>query len=268
MANNTPQESIRRHLPKGRSLPAGFDDFVRVVPAAAVQWNDLDAYSLKPSARREAVPFFRLPDGGLVALWYHGSSPAVVHIGGHGELQVLATDFDNFLKGLAARCSGLPDFDEGEESVRIPGIRGKPDVSGLPEFQRQFDEWFQQHTSLLTPDSTPEAEALRQRVFAIAERMLGDGLCRVYTQSSSWWSMRYRIEREQEELRITYLDYGEWYEVPAKYHLGEEVQSLLRLAKSKRLTRYELEVCSPGIVSVDNDRQLVLVPPGFEPTQV
>jgi len=43
-----------------------------------------------------AVPFLRRSDGGLVAFWYRGEPPCIVYIGAHGELEVLAPDFDEF----------------------------------------------------------------------------------------------------------------------------------------------------------------------------
>ncbi len=55
---------------------------------------------------KEAVPFLRLPDGAVVAFWYHSPSPAIVLIGGHGESKVIAQDFDNFLKGIGASALG------------------------------------------------------------------------------------------------------------------------------------------------------------------
>jgi hypothetical protein len=107
-------DQIHRRIPENRELPARFDDFVRANIPFAVEWNDLDAYDLAPTATQEAVPFLRLPDGGLVALWYHAASPAVVHLGSEGEVAVVAHDFDDFLKRIGARSSGLPDFDEAD----------------------------------------------------------------------------------------------------------------------------------------------------------
>jgi hypothetical protein len=261
MQNWTKAEQVRRRVPKGRKLPARFDDFLRAKLPFRVEWNDLDAYGLKPSATMEAVPFLRLPDGGLVALWYHAAEPAVVHIGGHGELKVVASDFDNFLRGIGARCSGLPDIDEGEESFYVPGVRGKPNGARVASLQEKFDKWFKQHTSLLEPHRSPETEALRQRVHKIAENMIRDGRSSVYTPSSPWWSMSFRIERVGDDLSITYLDYGEWHSLPTGYELAEEIAALFKLVKNKERLRYELTACSAGIVSIDRDRELILVPP-------
>lgn len=254
-------DQVRRRIPKGCKLPARFDDFLRAKPPFAVEWNNLDAYCLKPTATKEAVPFLRLPDGGLVAFWYHAAPPAIVHIGGHGELKVIAHDFDDFLKGIGARCSGLPDFDEADHAFRVPGVKGKPTREGLPALQERFEAWFKKHTSLQEPLATPEAEALRQRVHRIAEEMIRDGRSKVYTLSSPWWSMSFQIERTDMDLSISYLDYGKWYPVPKKYNLVQEVIALLKLTKHKNRSHYELSACSAGIVSIDRDRELLLVPP-------
>lgn len=256
---------VRRHVPRGYELPPRFDDFVRAEPPYRVEWNDLDSYSLKPTATKEAVPFLRLPDGGLVALWYCDPSPAVVHIGAHGELQVLARDFDDFLRALAVKRSGLPDFDEANEPFRAPGVSGRPNTKELPVLQARFQDWFKRHTSLREPLTSPEAEALRQRVFQVAERMVHDGLSKVYTAASPWWSINFRVERGRKEVSVTYLDFGKWYPVPKKYRLRDEVPALLGLVLHKARSQYDLTVCSPGIVSIDRDRELLLVPPGYKP---
>ncbi|HJT35142.1 MAG TPA: hypothetical protein VJ783_24160 [Pirellulales bacterium] len=254
-------DEIRRRVPNGRMLPARFGDLLRAELQFRVEWNALDDYGLKPSAMNDAVPFLRLPDGGVVALWYHSVEPAIVHIGAYGELQVIASNFENFLSGIEMRCCGLPDIDEGEASYSVPGVCGRPDLAGLPALQEKFDKWFKQHTSLLEPFVSRETELLRKRLLRIAEDMIRDGCSKVYTLSSPWWSMDFRIERDDEELSITYLDFGEWYRVPTKYKIGGVIEALLSLAKNKKLRQYEVSICSAGIVSIDRDRELVLVPP-------
>src|SRR4051812_5525573 len=131
MSRHIDDNQVRRRIPAGRELPARFDDFLRAGPPFVVEWNDLDFYCLRPAACEQAVAFLRLPDGGLVALWYSGPSPAVVHIGAHGESMVIARDFDDFLRALAARCTGLPDFDDGGPPCLVPGVTGMPDREGL-----------------------------------------------------------------------------------------------------------------------------------------
>jgi hypothetical protein len=257
-------DEVRRRIPRGFNLPPAFDSFIRAEPPYEIEWCGLERYDLKPSAEREAVPFMKMPDGGLVAFWYCAPSPAVVHIGGHGELKVLASNFDDFLKAIALRQSGLPDIDESEDVFRVPGVNGEPSVDTLPALQKRFDEWFKIHTSLLVPLTTPEAEAFRQRVYRIAEEMVRDGMSKVYTLESPCWRISYRIQRNGPEIAVTYLDYGKWYPLPSKYRFLDEVPALLQLVRDKTRSQYELEVMEPGIVSVDRDRELSLVPPDFE----
>jgi hypothetical protein len=88
-------------------------------------------------------------------------------------LKVLARDFDDFLKAIAARESGLPDFDEGEPTFHVPGVEGEPKREGLGALQQEFEEWFKKHTSLLEPYQSPETEALRQRVYQRARTQKG-----------------------------------------------------------------------------------------------
>ena len=259
-------DEVRAHLPKGRELPSRFDDFVRAEPQCRIQWNDLDSYSLKPSATNEAVPFLRLSDGALVALWYHKPSPAVVLIGGHGELEVVAVSFDDFLKALAVQRSGVPDFDSEEEPpFVVPGTEGEPNTDGLAELQEPFRQWFQKHTSLLPPLRTPEAELLRQRIYAIADTMSRDGRPKAFTYGTTiYWSNHFRVERKESGLSVSYLDFGKWYPVPEEYKLTDEVALLLELVLHKNRSEYEFVVQCEGLVSVDRDRQLLLLPPGFD----
>lgn len=272
MATRAKINAVLRHLPKGRKLPAKFETYLELEKRYRVQWNDLDAYGLKPTACGQAFPFLRLADGGLVALWYHAASPAVVHIGGHGELEVIAQSFADFLRGIKTRCTGLADFDEDEEAPpTIAGVTGMSKRDRVSALQLRLKEWYQAHTSLLKPLVSPDAEALRQQVCGIAEGMIRDGRSKVYKPavlapdaSPSWWAMQFRLSRDGVKFEIEYLDYGEWYPVPKKYGLVPVVASLLALVQDKEREKYELAVISAGIVSIDRDRQLVLVPPGMK----
>jgi hypothetical protein len=261
MKSSIKADEVRRRIPEGFELPAHFADFIRAKPPYRIEWNDLDIYDLKPSAAESAVPFINLPDGAVVALWYHAASPAVVHIGAHGERGVVARDFEDFLKGLAAGSCGVPDLD-GDGPFRVAGITGKARKPPAA-LQKKFEAWFKKHSALLEPLNTQETESLRQRVHEIAKSMIRDGLSKVYTLSSTWWSMDFQIKCTKANLTISYLDFGAWYPVPDKYKLEQEVVELLKLVKDTGRRHYELSTCSPGIVSIDRDRQLVLVPPGM-----
>jgi len=255
---------IERRLPVGQSLPLAFTDFLAADPPASIEWNGLKHYSLKRSASREAVPFLRLSDGGLIAFWFHEKSVPIVHIGGHGELQVIACDFDHFLKAINTKSTGLGDLDEAEPSLRIPSVKGRPRRKELAALQREFDSWFERHSALQKPQKTTESEKLRKQVVAVAESMLRDGKSKVYDLDSEWWSMDYRITLQAENIKITYLDFGKWYSVPKKYKLIPLVTDLLAFVKRKNKKQYELSVASYGGVSIDKDTELLIVPPNSD----
>lgn len=262
-------EQVWQRVPKGRALPTRFDAFVAADPPFTIEWNDLDAYSLKSSATTEAVSFLRLPDGASVALWYLEAKPAVVLIGGHGELRVVARSFDDFLCAVALQKSGIPDFDSEESApFVVPGTEGEPNTDGLEALQERFRQWFKDHTSLLPPLETPEAEALRRRVHAIAAAMTNDDRPKAFSAGGqTFWMIHYRAERTPGALSVSYLDRGVWYPVPTEYGLTTEVTALLELVKDKDRDRYEFTVMSQGLVSVDRARQLLLLPPTDRDTQ-
>lgn len=264
MATFDPVSAIRERLPQGRKLPAKFASFVKLDPPYSVEWNDLDAYSLKPDAQKVFVPFLRLSDGGLIALWYRSESPAVVHIGGHGESAFLAPDFDEFLRRAAVHRTGLPDLDD-EPALRVPSVKGEPSTGDETALREEFAAALGKHSALLPPKKSPETEPLRERVFEIAAEMIRDGRSKVYTLASAWWTMDFEIARRGSELTIAYRDYGQWYSVPAHYGLHDVVAELLKHVQNKDRDRYELSTGIWGGVSIDRDRELILVPPDWEP---
>lgn len=261
MSNKTKIKEILRHKPLLLNLPAHFEEFLIVDLPVRVQWEDLDTWNLKEEAASEALPFLRTSTGGIVALWYHTHEPCVVLFGDEGELIVLASDFDNFLKGVASKQSGLHDIDSGEE-VRFPfPVTGLPDREKLPDLEVKFKEWEKRNTLIREPLQRPDTEILRQQICRIASEMLQTGLSKVYKPSSSWWSMNFTIYHFVDELRIEYLDYGSWYPVPTEYGLTEIVRGLLKYVKNPYKPSYEMLVLRMGHVSFDRGRELVLDPP-------
>ena len=234
-------------------------------------------------AWRQLAGFGSGPDGSRLALWlYAGTDTAtapVVHLGSEGNrLMVLADNFRDFLVlfGIGYGELGFDDLSkppaEPKSAARLRewlaaefGIHCP--ATGIALIQRaqtrhpDFAQWVQAAEERTVTRGEPEAEALRQRVHRIAEDMIRDGRSRVYTLSSPWWSMDFKIERAGDDLSITYLDFGEWYPVPPKYKLVKEAAALLKFVKNKERRRYELSTCIAGIVSVGPNRELVLVPP-------
>ncbi len=86
----------------------------------------------------------------------------------------------------------------------------------VPSLQEKFEAWIKKRASLQEPLAGKAAEELRQRVHRVVVEMICDGLSKVYTPSSPWWSMSFQIERNDSRLSISYLDYGKWYPVPEK----------------------------------------------------
>jgi hypothetical protein len=234
-------------------------------------------------AWRQLAGFGSGPDGSTLALWLYAGTDAstapVVHLGSEGDhLTVLADNCRDFLAlfGIGYGELGFDDLStppaEPESATRLRewlaaefGIRC-PDT-GIALVRRaqarhpDFAKWVHDAEEGTITSGEPEAEALRQRVHRIAEDMIRDGRSKVYTLSSPWWSMDFKIERDGDDLSITYLDYGKWYPVPPKYKLAEEAVALLKFVKNKGRREYEVSACTAGIVSVGPNKELVLAPP-------
>jgi hypothetical protein len=253
-------DEIRARLPVGRSLPEALESFVHAFHSSRVIWDDLDAFDLKSSASQELLPFLRLSDGGIVSLWYQADPPAVVHLGSEGERRVVAADFSAFVGEVEHRRATSQDAHDAVEEVVFDGAQ----AAELIELQSLFDDFCKKHDWLLEPLRTAQAEELRQRVHQIAKTMIDDGCSKVYSRDSKWWRKDFRIKRVGGKTFITYLDYGAWHPVPTKYELAEPVEALLELVKDKDREQFELSTNYSGIVSIDRDRQLVIVPPGEE----
>nr|MCU0705615.1 SMI1/KNR4 family protein [Fimbriiglobus sp.] len=126
---------IRRRIPEGGEWPSRFEALVEADPPLRIEWNSLRAFHLNRTADREVVPFLHLFDGGLVAFWYREPSPAVVCIDHDGRPMVVAPTFDDFLRRINVKRTGIPDIDEGGRGYRVPGVRGRPTLKGLAELQ-------------------------------------------------------------------------------------------------------------------------------------
>jgi hypothetical protein len=208
----------------------------------------------------------------------------VVHLGSEGnQLIVLADNFRDFLAlfGIGYGELGFDDLskpaEEPESAARLrewlaAELAIRCPATGIELVQLaqarhpDFAEWVHAAEERTITRGEPEAEALRQRVHRIAEDMIRDGRSKVYTLLSPWWSMTFKIQRNGDDLSLTYLDYGAWFPVPLEYNLVKEVEALLKFVRHTDRQQYELSACTAGIVSVGPNKELVLVPPEKDAT--
>lgn len=131
MVKSSPIDRLERKLPRGRQLPREFKLLASSDLPLTIGWSSLHEYGLAKSAELELVPFLRIADGSLVALWYITEPPAIVVVGAHGEgPRVVAKDFANFLRSLSACQTGVPDLDEDFAGFSIPGFCARPSRTG------------------------------------------------------------------------------------------------------------------------------------------
>jgi len=254
-------DRLKRKIPIGRQLPSELKLIASSDLPLTIAWSSLREYGLTKSAELELVPFLQIADGSLVAMWYTTDPPAIVIIDAHGQSPlVVAKDFPNFLRSISASQTGVPDIDEDFAGVSIPGYCGRPLRSGIAALQKKLDAWAKKSSSLEQPTNGHGVEVLRKRTHTAVKQMIRDGLSQVYTLRD-YWSMSFQVKRVRNGVQIRYLDYGKWFDVPAKYNLELMMEDLFTWMKEPKASRCQLTVTKDGIVSVDNDRQLVLVPP-------
>ncbi len=262
--------AVRKRLPRGRRLPTEFPAFIKLVTSEKGPRADVlrvgtsdpaNLLNVTKEAAAHVVPFITLGDGGIIGLWYRDGDPCVVHHDSEGAHRILAHTFHDFLRMLAAPS---PSFRERVE-LDVP-----LDTSALVSSQkpkrvttahnRKLTEWLEQHSLSAKPQRSPTSQRLRRQLVAIARRMLADGLSRVNKPRDFYWSMNLRLVKRAGRWQVTYLDYGQWYPLPAKYGLLALLPDLLSLMKNPRKPRYELNIVKTGFVFADGGNQLSLEP--------
>jgi hypothetical protein len=193
------------------------------------------------------VPFLVFGDGGLLALW----QGAIVHLGSEGERRVVAASMRDLCARIAKCATGVPELDEAEPPIVIT-IRGKP--AALARAQEALDALFAHND----PKPVTDREELRAAVHRIAKKLIAGGISRTYRPKDSWL-LKFRLTRAP--LAIEVLDFGAYKPVPAESGLAPLAEALIAACKDPRRAQYELTVTWTGIVSIDRDRQLVLLPP-------
>ncbi len=251
-------KEIISNLPDKVDLPSKFNQFSKLRLPGMIGWSDIETFQLKSSAKKEIVPFLNFDDGGILAFWYFGHECIIVYMGSEGEQEVISENFESFLKLLCDKQTSLSIFDDSEIDFNISYQDIIINSERISELNKHFLVWYKEHTSLLEPETSDYSEKLRRQIMKIAIDFLDNGLCKVYTKESEWWNLSFNIKKDKDNIYITYLDYGKWYNLPPKYELEKVVIELLELVKNKNKTEYELSVCSAGIVSIDRDTELVL----------
>lgn len=265
---STKLASIRKHLPRKRRLPKELGGFAKLVVSERGPRHDLASFTWtdpRPllNADRNAVesllPFLRLGDGGVVALfWHDDAEPSVVHCDSEGQYAVIATSFTDFLARLARPT---PDFTERLEldapidtSSLVPKTRRHERIPAA--LSHRFATWVDSHSLSATPDSSADASLLAQKLLEIARHMLKDGLSRVYNLRAFHWTVELRVQRNV----VTYLDYGKWIPLPATYDIAALLPQLSRLLKHPRARRFDISIWKDGHVFVDGGNQLTIEP--------
>lgn len=266
---NTKLAAIEKRLAKGAEVPAEFSAFVALVTgptstrqdALNVAWSDFtQLLNVRKAAAREFFPFLKHADGGGVAFWKEGEHQHIVAYDSEGGHEVIALDFRDFLAHLSNPTQELRELIELDveldTSELIPPTTPKP----VPEaLNARLSAWIESHSLSAPKTRSPEGEAMRKTLAAIGERMVVDGLSKVYTPRSVHWTMELLLVKQGESWQVTYRDYGKWHNLPAKYEIVEQMPALLPLMKSRK-TRYELSIWKTGEVFVDKGNELAIEP--------
>lgn len=250
-------------------MPAEFPAFVSLVispkgpraDALRVGWSDpTELLNVDKAAKSELVPFLKLADGGGIAFWKDGEEQRIVHYDSEGGYEVLALDFRDFLARLVKPTEAFRERIELDVDLDVSELivstKPKPVPAAL---NRKLAAWIESHSLNGPVLKSADSEKVRKQLVAMAGRMLADGLSKVYEPRAPFWQMDVLVVKGKEHWTATYLDYGKWYELPAKYQLVELLPALLPLMKSRK-TRYAINIWKSGEVFVDKGNELVLKP--------
>ncbi len=262
-------EPILRRLPPDRVPPA----LLRLAEVAAaaraerplpfqVGWsNPANLLRLRGGPLRELVPFLRLGDGGVVAMWLAEAEPAVVLLGIDGECRVIAVNIEAFLQRLAAGTTGVPSCTEPLPELGAAAVED----GTVPEaLVAAFREWLAAGSALRAPTDLKRAEAARKALYRGARALVRDGLQRPHTLTGGWWSVSLSFRRSDAGWSVERLVRGKWLAVPAEYPLAEQGPELRAVYGHPRKTRFAVQVIDSGLVTLERDMELE-PPPATSP---
>lgn len=261
--------AIGKRLAKGMQMPAEFPAFVSLVvspkgprhDALRVGWSDpTGLLNVDKAAKSELVPFLKLADGGGIAFWKDGEDQRIVHYDSEGGHEVLALDFRDFLARLLKPTEAFREQIELDVDLDVSELISPTKPKAVPAaLNRKLAAWIESHSLNGPIVKSEDGEKLRKQLVAMARRMLTDGLSKVYKPGTFHWQVDVLAVKGKEHWTATYLDYGKWHELPAKYGLSELLPALLPLMKSRK-ARYSINIWKSGEVFVDKGNELVLQP--------
>lgn len=264
--------SITRHLPKGLSLPARFEELVRAARDGTrggyfdLGWrNPRELHHSRLMG--ELGVFLTLPDGGVVALWASGEAPPVVHVDSEGGARVIARDFEDFLSRLAGQKTAVPDLDALEDGTEPLALEAR---SIAPRSFASIQKAFARALAEGEPEnrSSDDVEAVRAALVALGAAMVKDRLLRHdvtrMVGPRDDWSVRLRATRAGAGWTFEYTNEAAWHPLPERYGMPPLWERVRALCKRPGAELFHLEIAKRGLVSIDRDKQFVALPGGMK----
>lgn len=175
--------SIERRLPAGFSLPRAFGELAEWCgkhPRGSLGWFRLEGTSPDDLVRAKVgtalVPFMVLPDGGFVAFWFDGGRPPpIVWLDSEAGSGVAGASFDDFLRRLVERKTGVEDLDDqegaGEAGAATPAAwRRARTTKALGPIRTAFRRWLRDQAPKPEKVSRARGEEVRAALVEACQR--------------------------------------------------------------------------------------------------
>ncbi len=175
--------SIQRRLPPGIDLPRAFGEFAAWCGKnrrGKLGWFRLEGARpddlVHAKVGSALVPFMVLPDGGFVAFWFEGGKqPPIVWLDSEGGSGVAGASFDDFLRRLVTRKTGVEDLDDQEQSdqetVETPAAWRRARANkDLAPIRTAFRRWLREKEPKPEKVSRARSEEVRAALFTACKR--------------------------------------------------------------------------------------------------
>ncbi|MBX7195441.1 MAG: hypothetical protein K1X94_25520 [Sandaracinaceae bacterium] len=248
--------SITKHLPKGLSLPARFEELVRAARDGTrggyfdLGWrNPRDLHGSRVMG--ELGVFLTLPDGGVVALWASGEAPPVVHVDSEVGARVIARDFEDFLSRLARQKTAVPDLDALEERTEPLALGSR---STAPRSFASIQKAFARALAEGEPEIrwSDEMESVRAALVELGAAMVKDRLLRRdltrMVGPRDDWSVRLRATRVGAGWTFEYTNEAAWHPLPERYGMPQLWERVRARCKRPGAELFHLEIAKRGLV--------------------